>query len=186
MDRPTGSLRGKLLVATPPLVDPNFDRTVVLMLEHHDEGALGLVLNRPGPTDLAEVAPEWCPLAAEPPVVFLGGPVAPDSVIALGRGRPGADERFVAIFDDLGAVDLAADPFDLAGSIELVRVFTGYAGWGGGQLESELERDAWFVVDGHADDAFGARPDDLWRDVLRRQRAPIAMFAHHPEDPGVN
>ena len=51
------------------------------------------------------------------------------------------------------AVDLAADPFDLAGSIELVRVFTGYAGWGGGQLESELERDAWFVVDGHADDA---------------------------------
>lgn len=187
MDRPTGSLRGRLLVATPPLEDPNFDRTVVLVLEHHDDGALGVVINRPGPTPLEDVTPEWRPLAGEPAVVFRGGPVAPEAVIGLARSRTGADpDGFVPILGDLGTVDLTIDPFDLTGTIECVRVFAGYSGWAAGQLESELERNAWFVVDRRDDDAFCEVPTELWRSVLRRQAAPIAMFAHHPEDPGVN
>lgn len=187
MDRPTGSLRGRLLVATPPLEDPNFDRTVVLLLEHHDDGALGIVLNRPGPTALDDVTPEWRPLAADPALVFAGGPVAPDALIGLARSPGGADpDAFVPIVGDLGTVDLGTDPFDLAGPVLCIRIFAGYAGWSAGQLESELDRNAWFVVDRHDDDAFCAEPEELWRIVLRRQAAPIAMFAHHPEDPGVN
>ena len=85
MSGPSGSLRGRLLVATPPLVDPNFDRTVVLMLEHGDDGALGIVLNRPSETVLDDVLPEWYAFASLPAVLFAGGPVAPDAVIALAR-----------------------------------------------------------------------------------------------------
>ena len=187
MDRPAGSLRGRLLVATPPLEDPNFDRTVVLLLEHHDDGALGVVLNRPGPTPLEDVTPEWRPLAATPAVVFSGGPVAPDAVIGLARSGTGADpDAFVPVLGDLGTVDLTVDPFDIAGTIDRVRIFAGYSGWSAGQLESEIEGHAWFVVDRADDDPFCDDPAGLWRAVLRRQAAPIAMFAHHPEDTGVN
>lgn len=157
------------------------------MLEHHDDGALGVVLNRPGPTTLEDVTPEWRPLAVEPAVVFTGGPVAGEAVLGLARSRHGADpDVFVPVLGDLGTIDLTTDPFDLAGTVDCVRVFAGYAGWAAGQLEAELDRDAWFVVDRHDDDVFCSRPETLWRDVLRRQRGPIALFAHHPENPDVN
>src|SRR2546430_2486669 len=89
MDGP--SLKGKLLVATPLLGDPNFHRTVVLMLEHGDEGAVGLVLNRPSETAVAGPLPQWKALTADPDVVFVGGPVRTEMVIGLGRRRPQAD-----------------------------------------------------------------------------------------------
>jgi putative transcriptional regulator len=185
------SVQGRLLVATPPLIDPNFDRTVVLMLEHTDEGALGLVLNRPSETPLDDVVPEWRPFASTPGVVFSGGPVAPDAVIALARGPrqfgpDDAPEGWVPILDGLGTVDLGRDPLDLGVIVEELRVFVGYAGWGPGQLEGELEQQAWFVVNLERHDPFASTPDSMWREVLRRQRGRVAMFANYPADAADN
>ena len=126
-------LAGKLLVALPVLVDPNFDRTVVLLLSHGEEaGALGVVLNRPSTTDLVEPLPLWSDVAADPAVVFVGGPVEPQMAIALGRDDNG-----------VGTIDLDGDPALL--TVRQVRVFAGYAGWSAGQLESELADGAWAV-----------------------------------------
>jgi putative transcriptional regulator len=176
------SLRGRLLVATPPLVDPNFDRTVVLMLEHGDEGALGIVLNRPSETPLDDVLPEWQLFASTPAVVFAGGPVSPDAVIALARGGDPDATGWVPIIDDLGTIDLGRDPMEYDAPVDRLRVFVGYAGWGPGQLEGELEQHAWFVVSSHREDPFVGSPERMWRDVLRRQRGQVAMFAQYPED----
>jgi putative transcriptional regulator len=186
VDDSWGTLRGQLLVATPPLVDPNFDRTVVLMLEHGDDGALGLVLNRPSDTTLDDVLPEWRIFASSPAVVFTGGPVSPDAVIALGRGQPAETSGWVPIIDDLGTVDLGRDPLDLGVPLDELRVFVGYAGWGAGQLETELDAHAWFVVDLRRDDPFAPAPERLWRDVLKRQRGHTAMFAQYPDDATAN
>jgi putative transcriptional regulator len=177
-----GTLRGRLLVATPPLVDPNFDRTVVLVLEHGDDGALGIVLNRPSDTELDDVLPDWRVLASSPAVVFTGGPVAPDAVIALGRAARDAIEGWVPIIDDLGTIDLGRDPLDLGIPLDELRVFVGYAGWAPGQLEGELDAHAWFVVDLGRNDPFAPAPERLWRDVLKRQRGHPAMFAQYPDD----
>jgi len=180
------TLRGRLLVATPPLVDPNFDRSIVLMLEHGDEGALGIILNRPTDAALASVLPEWHTHASAPGVVFSGGPVAPEAVIALARGGRDTSEGWVSVLDEVGSVDVGCDPDDLDFRIAALRVFVGYAGWGPGQLESELAEQAWFVVPAAASDPFSDRPEELWRVVLRRQRGRVAMFAHYPADPETN
>lgn len=181
-----GTLRGRLLVATPPLVDPNFDRSVVLVLEHGEEGALGIVLNRPTDATLASVLPDWHEHASAPGVIFSGGPVAPEAVIALARGGSDATPGWVSVLDDVGSVDVAGDPGDLGFPLQEMRVFVGYAGWAAGQLEAELEQDAWFVVTTRPSDPFSGDPERLWRDVLRRQRGRVAMFANYPDDAGDN
>ena len=166
-------LTGKLLVALPALADSNFDRTVVLVLTHSAEGAVGVVLNRPSTTDLGEPLPRWEDVAAEPPVVFVGGPVEPDVAIALGH-----DERGFEV------VDLDGDPALV--TVQEIRVFAGYAGWTGGQLEDELVEGAWAVVDAEPADAFRADATELWYDVLGRQSGSLARLANLPEDPSVN
>ncbi len=180
-------LSGRLLVAAPSLRDPNFDRTVVLVLEHAEEGALGLVLNRPSATDLAAALPAWEGVAAEPPVVFVGGPVAPTAAIALGAA-PVTEEvhGWRPVFDGIGSIDLEHDPHELAVPVRDVRIFAGYAGWSAGQLEAEVEAGAWYVVDALPDDARCERPDDLWSAVLRRQGGSLALVASFPPDPTMN
>ena len=178
-------LRGRLLVATPPLVDPNFDRTVVLVLEHGEEGAIGVVLNRPSDVELADTLPIWKPHAAAPTVVFVGGPVQPDALIALARGGQ-SSRGWVSILEELGTIDLGELPSHGVPAPDIVRVFVGYAGWSPGQLESELDAGAWFVVDADPADPFVPEPDRLWRDVLQRQRGRVRIFALCPEDPSVN
>ncbi len=180
-------LKGRLLVATPALSDPNFDHTVVLVLEHGEDGAIGVVLNRPTPTELADALPGWHRLAADPPVLFSGGPVAPDAAICLGKGWPGEEvEGYEPLFGTVGTVDLTVDADSVSSALQSIRVFVGYAGWGEGQLEGEIEAGAWFVVDSHPDDALSGQPDDLWQVVLRRQRGSVAMFANFPPNPAMN
>jgi putative transcriptional regulator len=179
-------LRGKLLVATPPLVDPNFDRTVILVLEHGSDGALGIVLNRPTDATLDEVLPDWREHASAPAVIFVGGPVTPEAVIALARRNSTVVDGWVDVLDDLGTVDVGREPDEVGPHLAALRVFAGYAGWAPGQLDAELGQGAWFVVDMHPEDAFSASPDRLWRDVLRRQRGRVAMFAHCPPDASTN
>lgn len=178
--------KGMLLVATPPLVDPNFDRTVVLVLEHSESGAIGLVLNRPSETPIADALPGWEQLAAAPAIVFAGGPVSTDAAIALGAARHAdAGGGWEPLVGDVGTIDLHRDPDDLAGDIAAVRIFAGYAGWGPGQLEAELAANAWLVVPAQPEDAVGD-PDDLWRRVLLRQGGHTAWLANAPFDPSMN
>ncbi len=186
------SLRGKLLVATPALTDPNFDRTVVLLLEHGaDAGALGVVLNRPTATTLHEALPDWADFASAPAVVYLGGPVALGTIIALARTsgdgplRAGHD-AMQPVTDGLAAVDLAIDPAAVVGSIGGLRVWSGYAGWAPGQLEGEIDASGWFVVDTDATDITTADPEHLWRDVLARQPGALGWFGNFPDDPTQN
>lgn len=176
---------GRLLVATPLIGDGNFERTVILLLTHGDAGAFGVVLNRPSGTEVAEIIPEWADVAAEPKVMFIGGPVGPNAVIGL--GRPGPDQRpssWQPLVQDIGTIDLNAAEEALA--CPEVRLFAGSAGWAPGQLEDELAEGAWWLVDVGTDDVFTGDPLGLWPAVLRRQGGPLAWFANHPLDPAVN
>lgn len=167
------------------LTDRNFDRTVVLMLEDNEEGALGLVLNRPSPLEVGEPLPDWAALSASPPVVFVGGPVSPSSVIALARcaDEPEiSEETWTSVLGPIGVLDLTADAALLHAMVNDVRVFAGYAGWDHEQLRAEIAEGAWFVVDAHPDDATTDEPEGLWRRVLRRQPNPLRLFAHYPDD----
>ena len=184
---------GQLVVATPSLTDPSFVRAVVLLLQGGPEdGALGLVLNRPTGTDVAEVLADWAPLAADPAVVFTGGPVAATSAVCLGRGR--LRRAPLAAYSELeglpggsvGTVDLDGRPAELATVVEHVRLFAGYAGWSPGQLEAEVAEGSWFVLDALPDDAFDPEPERLWERVLLRQGPPVAFAASYPADPTLN
>jgi putative transcriptional regulator len=182
------SLTGRLLVATPALRDPNFERTVVLLVAHEEGGALGVVLNRATEVSVSDVLGPWGSLANEPAVVFEGGPVQPEAAICLARVRTGSGELtgFNRVAGAVGTVDLSADPDALRADVVGVRVFAGYAGWGPGQLEAEIETGSWFVFDALPGDAFAGRPDDLWPMVLRRQGGLMAAVAHFPADPTLN
>lgn len=197
------SLRGKLLVANPTMADPNFSRRVVLVLAHAlDGGALGVVLNRPSSAGLGSGFAAWDARAPEPGVVFLGGPVSPDSIIGVGlmgpgriaeapredpgfrSGDPFSEVIFAPIRGRLATVDLTLDPE--ASGVERLRVFAGYAGWGPGQLEDEIAAGAWIVAEALPQDVFSVAPESLWEDVLRRQRGEVAFLAAYPDDPTLN
>lgn len=181
--------KGRLLLATPPLEDPNFDRTVVYMLEHHEEGAVGVVLNRPTAEALGDPLDRWEDLQATPTAVFSGGPVEPDALIALARSDAPlteTTEELAPIAGVVASADLSADPALVADRVRQVRVFRGYAGWDAGQLEFEIESGAWLVLDAQPDDVFGDRPDGLWRTVLQRQGGRLAWLATAPDDLTLN
>ncbi|HEY3834255.1 MAG TPA: YqgE/AlgH family protein [Acidimicrobiia bacterium] len=186
-----GSTKGKLLVAAPALLDPNFDRTVILMLEHNAEGALGLVLNRPSDVDVAEGFEAWVDWSRPPACLFVGGPVQPEAafcVALLGADdvRTTAAEGLAPIVARLAVADLERTPMWIPAEIEAARIFCGYAGWTGGQLERELREEAWFVVDAEDDDVFAPEPSALWHDVLRRQPGTLQWVANFPDDPQDN
>jgi putative transcriptional regulator len=179
--------KGRVLVASPLLTDPNFDRTVILMLEHGEEGALGVVLNRPSALDVHEAMPDWARFAGSPEVVFVGGPVGQGAVIGLSRCSTDPPEgMWQRVLGTVGVLDLSTDADEVGAVVDAVRVFTGYAGWEGGQLERELEEGAWFVVDADEGDAMSQAPEDLWRAVLRRQPPPLNRYANYPPNPAFN
>ncbi|MFG1805865.1 YqgE/AlgH family protein [Streptomyces sp. NPDC049040] len=187
------SLTGRLLVATPKLADPNFDRAVVLLLDHDAEGSLGVVLNRPTPVGVGDVLQNWAALAVLPQVVFQGGPVSLDSALGLavvpGEPRPGEPVEVLGwrrVHGAIGLVDLEAPPELLAAELGSLRIFAGYSGWGPGQLERELVDGAWYVVESEPGDVSAPDPERLWRSVLRRQRNELAMVATYPDDPSLN
>lgn len=181
--------KGRLLLATPPLEDPNFDRTVIYVIEHHTDGALGVVINRPSEESLDEPLDRWDDLQASPGSVFLGGPVEPDALIALALAKEPVDEPTEELAPVSGRVvsaDLTTDPAFVAGILDAVRIFRGYAGWGPGQLEGEIDAGAWLVLDARPEDVFADEPDDLWRTVLRRQGGRLAWLATAPDDLSAN
>ena len=181
--------KGRLLLATPPLDDPNFDRTVIYVLEHHDEGAVGVVINRPSVEALDEPLDRWIDLQSAPSSIFSGGPVEENALIALASTKEpleGDDGHLAPISGTIASADLTADPAIVAAAVSEVRVFRGYAGWGPGQLDSEIEAGAWLVLDSQPGDVFSDEPDDLWRSVLRRQPGRLSWLANAPDDLSFN
>jgi putative transcriptional regulator len=179
------SVRGQLLIAGPPLLDPNFWRTVVLVVEHSEEGALGLVLNRPSETMVAEAVEELGELVGDDERLFIGGPVQPSAVIVLAQFEdPG--EAALTAFDDVGVLGTGSGPEHLSVGVRQARAFVGHAGWGPGQLDTELERDDWILESSTLQDAFTADPAELWSSVLTRKGGSYALVARMPADPSSN
>jgi putative transcriptional regulator len=178
------SLRGHLLIAGPSLLDPNFWRTVVLVGEHSEEGALGVVLNRSSETPVEQALPELTLLAEDLGAVHVGGPVQPSAVVVLADFvDPDAAETLV--LDSVGFLPSEVEP-DLLGELRRARVYAGYAGWGPGQLDGELEEGSWIVEPARPEDVFTDDPEGLWSDVLRRKGGPFAVLAAMPPDPSLN
>ena len=177
------SLRGKLLLSSPSLVDPNFRKTVVLIAHHDEDGAMGLVLSRPSDVSAAEAVPllEGLPGAQGP--VFVGGPVQPQAFMVLAEFDD-VEDSVAPIFDHIGFMSADAEPETL--SIQRVRLFAGYAGWGAGQLEAELEEPAWIVVQAEPTDPFADDPDALWREAVTRAGGSVSLMKSMPYDPGLN
>lgn len=181
---------GRLLVAAPALTDPNFARTVVMILEYDESGTLGVVLNRPTQLPVVDVLEPWSELVSVPDVVFSGGPVGAENAMAIAsldagaHGYPGL--RWKAVTPAVGLLELEAAPGALGPGVRRLRIFAGYAGWGPGQLEGEMLEGAWLVLDSLPTDAFAERPQRLWADVLRRQGGGLALISTHPADPTQN
>ena len=179
------SVRGQLLVAGPALLDPNFHRTVVLVCEHDDNGAMGLVLNRPSPIPADQAIPELADALPDDDTLWVGGPVQTTSVVVLGDFADG-DQPSMPVHGDVGLVLPEADLARVGTQVRRVRAFLGFAGWGPEQLDSELERDDWIVADFAPDDAFTADPEHLWARVLERKGGRYALLATMPPDPSMN
>jgi len=177
---------GRLLVAMPVLDDPAFARSVVLLIDHDEDGALGVVLNRASDVPASEATDTLIDLISAPGVLFGGGPVEPDALVAIGRAHDGAVATDTTFVDGLRLVDLDQDPVLAGVELTQVRLFAGYAGWAPGQLEHEVWHGAWAVVDSVPSDVFTERPETLWRDVLSRQRGSLRLLADHPGDVTLN
>jgi putative transcriptional regulator len=179
------SLRGQLLVAGPTLLDQNFWRTVVLVVEHTDEGALGLVLNRPSETSVGEAVPQLEELLDPAERLYIGGPVQPSAVIVLAEFEDSTDAALLA-FGDVGVLGTGSDDNDAPAGVRSGRAFLGHAGWGPGQLDGEVERGDWILEPAKHKDAFSADAPRLWSEVLTRKGGSYALLARMPADPSMN
>ncbi|MCP5025058.1 MAG: hypothetical protein GY929_02130 [Actinomycetia bacterium] len=167
--------------------DPRFMRTVILLLEHDDEGTVGVVLNRPSDTDVVEELPDWAAGVAPPRQFFVGGPVEPLAVMAVGRLEEPDDDWKDGSRLQGGVIvlDMGQGP-EAAATLAGHRLFVGYSGWGAGQLDDELRQGGWWVVDSEPGDLFSEDPDGLWSAVLARQGGALATVASFPEDVSLN
>ncbi|AWB91589.1 YqgE/AlgH family protein [Aeromicrobium chenweiae] len=179
------SLRGTMLVATPAIEAGPFLRSVVFLLDHDQDGALGVIVNRPLESEVDEVLPDWAGLVNAPVCLFQGGPVAMDSALALGVVADVPPLGWRQMAGRVGLIDLDG-PLPANGELYGLRVFAGYAGWGPGQLEEEIAQGAWLVVPAEDGDLISPRPETLWRDVLRRQDDDVRFWATFPDDPSAN
>lgn len=174
-----------LLIASPNLRDPNFQRTVILVAEHSEHGAMGLVLNRRLGVPVDDAVPSLGDLVSPGDQVHEGGPVQPDAVMALGEFHDPSVSPALA-FGDVGFLPAPDGHAVDASTIARVRVFAGYAGWAAEQLEAEMAEQAWFAVPAEPDDCFTSDAEGLWGTALRRLGGPAAMFALLPDDPSRN
>jgi putative transcriptional regulator len=178
------SLRGHLLIAGPDLWDPNFRRTVVLIGHHDDEGAVGVVLNRPLEATVEEAVPPLAPLVPAGEPLFHGGPVQPEAAVVLADfeepGRAG-----ILALDTIGFLPEEVDADELGG-LRRARVFAGYAGWGAGQLEAEMAESSWHTAPAHPGDVFSSDPDALWASAVARLGPAFRVLRTMPLDPQLN
>jgi putative transcriptional regulator len=177
-------LTGSLLIAGPSLWDPNFRRAVVLVGHHDDEGAVGVILNRSLEIPVNEAVPALAELVEAEEPIFAGGPVEPGGVIVVADFADPSEAEVIA----LGSIGFLPQevPDGFADGIRRARVFAGYAGWGAGQLEAELDQGAWILEPATPEDVFHPAPDRLWSDVLRRKGSAFDLIRLMPADPSMN
>lgn len=185
---PSGPTAGELLVASASHGEGFFQRAVVYLLDADESGALGVVLNRLAPAELAEVLPQWSELVSPPQVLFAGGPVSPNGAVCVARlANPHEDPPgWRRVRGDLGLLHLDTPVEIAAGAYSDMRIFAGYTGWEAGQLEGELLQGYWHRFPSTDADIFGADQEDLWRRVLRRQGGQTAWFASWTDDAELN
>jgi putative transcriptional regulator len=179
------SLAGRLLIASPQILDPNFRRTVVFITAHTEDGAVGLILNRPSETTVGDAVPQLASVIDSSEPVFVGGPVNPNGVAMLAEFED-PDDAGVWVADDIGFVALDDALEEGPPPLGRMRVFAGVAGWGEDQLEGELERNDWFIEPADANDVFTEDAEDLWSSVLRRKGGEYELVARMPHDPSLN
>ncbi|MFT3660633.1 MAG: YqgE/AlgH family protein [Gordonia sp. (in: high G+C Gram-positive bacteria)] len=177
---------GSLLIASTTLTTPTFARAVIYIIEHDENGTLGVVLNRMSQAAVFNILPQWSELAASPRAVFIGGPVQTESAVCLGVAKIGVDldsqPRLHRVLGPVCMVDLDADPEELEPILTGVRIFAGYAGWDAGQLQDELDDGSWLVAAGLPTDLLAPASVDIWHEVLRRQPWPLPLLATYPTD----
>ncbi|MEN8041557.1 MAG: YqgE/AlgH family protein [Actinomycetota bacterium] len=175
------SYAGQFLIATPIIALPPFARSVVLLLEHDDSGAIGVIINQPTDLLVADHLPDLGISLSEPAHVFLGGPVSSDTAIVLARGED-LDFLRPSTLGDIGIVDVDNTSQDFVHA----RVFAGYSGWDPGQLEAELEEGAWWPVLAAPDEIFAIDVADMWEKTVERAPGSIPLYATYPDDPSEN
>jgi putative transcriptional regulator len=179
------SLCGQLLLASPTLMDPNFRRTVILIGVHSEEGAMGVVLNRPSEVTVSEAVPQLEQTVTEREPVYVGGPVQPSSIVFLAEFLDPTPAGLL-VLGRIGFPAPDAGIEELAEATARRRVFAGYAGWSEGQLDAELDQGDWIAHSAVPDDVFCEEPEDLWSSVLTRMGGSYALIARMPADPSVN
>lgn len=179
------TLRGSLLVASPALVDPNFARGVVFITEHNEDGAMGIVLDRPSETKVGEIVPQLEGVAGAEAPIYVGGPVQPSALVVLAEFSDPSAAAWIVVAD-VGFASADVDMEALAGSVRRARVYAGYSGWGPGQLEAEMEQDSWIVEPPLPAELFPEDPAGLWSGVLARKGGQYALVARMPDDPSLN
>ena len=146
---------------------------------------MGVILNRPSPVSVADAVPPLADLVDDAELVHVGGPVQPQAIVVLGEFRD-PDEAAALVLGSIGFLPAEIESADDVGSLERARVFAGYAGWGPGQLESEIAEESWIIGEALADDVFTDDAEGLWSEVLRRKGGPFAVLALMPPDPSSN
>jgi putative transcriptional regulator len=179
------SLAGQLLLASPSLLDPNFARTVVLIGVHSEDGAMGVVLNRPSTATVGEAVPQLQEALGSLEPVYVGGPVQSSSIVFLAEFVDPTPAGLL-VFGRIGFPAPDAGIEELADATERRRVFAGHAGWGPGQLDAEVADEDWITQAAQPQDVFTDAPADLWSSVLKRKGGRYALLARMPQDPSVN
>ncbi|MBM7368745.1 YqgE/AlgH family protein [Gordonia hydrophobica] len=181
---------GSLLIASTALTGPTFARTVIYVIEHDEQGTLGVVLNRMSDAAVFNVLPAWAELAAQPRAVFVGGPVSTSSALCLGVAKTGVNvaeqPKLHQVLGPVAMVDLDADPEELAHVLTGVRIFAGYAGWDAGQLDDEIAEGSWIITQGLPTDLLSEPSVDVWQRVLARQPWPLPLLSTYPLRPEEN
>lgn len=178
------NLSGQLLIAGPNLWDPNFRRTVLLIGQHDEDGAVGVILNRAADVTVAEAVPLLGSLVPDDERLFIGGPVQPLAAVVVADFEDPSAASILA-FESIGFLPSETGSDELHG-LRRARVFAGYAGWGGGQLELEMAEDSWIAEPARPDDVFTADPSRLWEDVLKRKGPAFDLLRLMPVDPSAN
>ena len=177
---------GQLLISAPGAPSPSFSRSVVLIVDHSPAMSFGVVLTSRSDVAVFNILPDWLPVVAKPQALYIGGPLNQQSVVGLAMTKTGVDidshPQLNRLAPRLAHVDMRADPEDLADYVDGLRLFAGYAEWGPGQLDNEIERGDWFVTPALPQDVITPGPADLWGDVMRRQDMPLPLYATFPED----
>ena len=179
------SFRGKLLLATPELMDSNFHRSVVLVIEHNNDGAIGVVLNRQTEITSTEVLPKWVFSSGSDSLLFWGGPVQQESLLALGLLNQDSAALQNNLLNRITVIDLNQEIID-SELFTSARLYSGYSGWSPGQLNAEISSGGWIVAEANDNDPFVDQPTDLWSEVLERQEGFISRLAQYPDDPRMN